>query len=86
MPEKYDIIVKVLHLTKYVYTYQSCSTRSQNSPSQSIVLQHSNSNIPNLISLVNADVKYTEITSLMLNDIQIRNILINIYEGKNVKK
>jgi len=30
--------------------------------------------------------KYTEITSLMLNDIQIRNILINIYEGKNVKE
>jgi len=50
------------------------------------ILQHNNSKIPNLISLVNADVKYTEITSLMLNDIQIINILINIYEGKNVKE
>jgi hypothetical protein len=49
------------------------------------LLQHSNSKIPNLTSIVNADVKYTEITSLMLNDIQNRNILINIYEGKNVE-
>jgi hypothetical protein len=50
------------------------------------ILQHSNSKIPNLISLVNADVKYIETTFLKLNDIQIRNILINIYEGKNVKE
>jgi hypothetical protein len=48
------------------------------------LLQHSNSKIPYLTSIVNADVKYTEITSLMLNDIQNRNILINIHEGKNV--